>query len=137
MVVCLRVHAYIHAYMYTSIRECLRMLSASVFVCVRMNICVYTIHIYAFRLYSAAVFHGSYTFILRSTDGYLDLCGITCDTNCTLCFQHLVLHCSIVSVVAPEQATVHITPLLRADSHSILAIVATSDSLLLVTIQET
>jgi len=102
-----------------------------------MNICVYTIHIYAFRLYSAAVFDGSVTFILRSTNGYLDVCGIKCDTHCTLCFQHFVLDCWFVSDVAPEQATVHITPLLRADSHSILAIVATSVSLLLATIQET
>ena len=42
-----------------------------VWIYVRMNICVYTFHIYAFRLYSGAVFHGSGTFILRSTDGYL------------------------------------------------------------------
>ena len=127
----------IHANMYTTICECLsaHVLSASVFVCV--NICRYTVHIYAFRLYSAAVFDGSGTFILRSTDGYLDVCGIKCDTNCKLCFQHFVLDCWIVSVVTPEQATVHITPLLHANSLSILDVVATSVSLLLATIQET
>ena len=90
-----RVHTCIHTYMYTSMNECLRMcylrLCLYVWLYVRMTVCVHTIHIYTFRLYSGAVFHGYGTFILRSTDGYLALCGIKCDINRTLCFQHLVL----------------------------------------------
>jgi len=72
--VCVFVHACIHTHMYKSMRECLRMcylrLCLYVWIYVRRNVCVYTFHIYAFRLYSGAVFHGSGTFILRSTDGY-------------------------------------------------------------------
>jgi len=49
----------------------------------------------------------------------------------------LVLYYWIVSVVAPEQATVHITSLLLAFAQSMLAVVATSVSLLLATIQQT
>ena len=74
-VVCVFVHACIHIYTYKSMRECLRMcylrLSLYVWIYKRMNVCVYTIHIYAFLLYSEAVFHGSGTFILRSTVEYL------------------------------------------------------------------
>ena len=42
--------------------------------CVRKYVC--TIHIYAYLLFSGAVFHASGTFMFRSTDGYLALCGI-------------------------------------------------------------
>jgi len=73
--VCLFVHACIHTHMYKSMRECLRMCYPRscmyMWIYVRMNVCVYTFRIYAFRLYGGAVFHGSGTFILRSTDGYL------------------------------------------------------------------
>jgi len=73
------------------LRMCYLRLCLYVWLYVRMTVCVHTIHIYTFRLYSGAVFHGYGTFILRSTDGYLALCGIKCDINRTLCFQHLVL----------------------------------------------
>ena len=98
-------------------------------------VCVCTIHIYAFLLYRGAVFYGSGTFVLRSTAGYLALYGIKYDLNRTLSFQHSVLNYRIVSVVASEQTTVHTMPLLLGVSHSIIAIIATSVSLLLATIQ--
>jgi len=73
--VCVFVHPCIHTYMYKRMRDCLRMyyllLSLYVWIYVRMNVCVYTFHIYECRLYSGAVFHDSGTFILRSTDEYL------------------------------------------------------------------
>jgi len=91
-----RVHWCIHAHMYTRMRECLCMchMPLCLYVCifVSMHACVYIyiykirnsalllhriyiyiIHIYAFLLHTAAVFHNSGTFILRSTDGYLIL----------------------------------------------------------------
>ena len=98
-------------------------------------VCVCTIHIYAFLLYRGAVFYGSGTFVLRSTDGYLGLYGIQYDLNCTLSFKHLVLNYWIMSVVASEKTRVHTILLLLGVSHSIIAIIATSVSLLLVTIQ--
>ena len=98
-------------------------------------VCVCTIHIYAFLLYRGAVFYGSGTFVLRSTAGYLALYGIKYDLNRTLSFQHSVLNYRIVSVVASEQTTVHTMLLLLGVSQSIIAIIATSVSLLLATIQ--
>jgi hypothetical protein len=71
---------------------------------------VYTIHIYAFLLYSEVVFQGSGTLILRSTDEYPALCGIKRDINCTLAYW-------IFSVVATEQAIEHITPLVLMAVH--------------------
>jgi len=69
------VHACIHTHMYKRMRECLRMCYLRPFMYMRIyeriNVCVYTFHIYAFLLYSGAVFHGSGTFILRGTDEYL------------------------------------------------------------------
>ena len=54
---------------------------------------------------------------------------------CLMYTSTLVLDYWIVSVVAPEQATAHVTPLLSGDSHSTLAVVATSVTLLVATIQ--
>ena len=47
---------------------------------------------------------------------------------CLMYTSTLVLDYWIVSVVAPEQATAHVTPLLSGVPHSILAVVATCHS---------
>ena len=67
-----RVLACIHTYMYTSMRECLSMcyLRLCLYVWIYECMCVYISYLYI-SMYSGAVFHGSGTFILRSTDGYL------------------------------------------------------------------
>jgi len=69
--VCLCMRASISICIKACVNVCACVICVWVCMCEYMNVCVYTIHIYAFRLYSGAVFHGSGTFILRSTDEYL------------------------------------------------------------------
>jgi len=66
--VCLCMRASIPICIKACVNVCACVICVWVCMCEYMNVCVYTIHIYAFRLYSGAVFHGSGTFILRSTD---------------------------------------------------------------------
>ena len=62
------------------------------YVCNCVCVCVWAGNSYLRNsVVLGAVFHYSGTFVLRSTDGYLALCGIKCDTNCTLNLQHFVL----------------------------------------------
>ena len=114
--------------------------SASVFVgvhiCTNACMCV-CLYIYIYNSYlriSAAQWScisQLWHFHFEKHRWIFSFCVFRNDTHCTLCFQDYW----ILSVVAPEQATVHITPRLPTIIHSILAFVATSVSLLLATIE--
>ena len=152
-----RVHWCIHAYMYTSMRECLRMchLRLCLYVCIFVSrhacVCVYIyiytirisaaqyiykIHIYAFLLHSGAVFHSSGTFILRSTDGYLAFVYLNMIYTAHFVFTFITALLDPVSCCTWTGNSVHHTaaayrPTLYTRD------VATSVSLLLATIQWT
>jgi len=154
--VCVHVHWCIHAYMYTSMRENLRMchlrlcLYVCIFVrmltCVCVCVCVYLylyiyiyiytnthiyVYIYIFLLHNGAVFHSSGTFILRSTDGYLAFVCLNMTHTAHFVFNTTGF-CQFLHLNR-QQLTSHRGCL--PSHNSTLAVVATSVSLLLATIE--